>query len=63
MFQKILTVFAVVCDEIEKLSQEAEEKFYPVLSLFGERVEDREDEAGELPLIVSKHVSRMKCIH
>ena len=34
-FNKVLTVFAVLCDEIHELRLAAENEFYPALAVFG----------------------------
>ena len=36
LFDKIVTVFGVLCDEIHELEAIAKNKFYPMLSVFGE---------------------------
>ena len=36
LFDKIITVFGVLCDEIHELESIAKTKFYPMLSVFGE---------------------------
>jgi WASH complex subunit 7 len=49
LFNKVLTVFAVLCDEICELKMTAETNFYPALVMFGVHPDDGEEElkAGE----------------
>nr|CCA26974.1 KIAA1033 putative [Albugo laibachii Nc14] len=64
LFNKVLTVFAVLCDEISELKVTVENTFYPALSMFGQpyhgqsEMEDdkqeRSHKAGEAELSIGR---------
>lgn len=64
LFNKVLTVFAVLCDEISELKVTVEDTFYPALSMFGqphhgqgESEEDKQEgvhKAGESEVFIGR---------
>ncbi|TMW66090.1 hypothetical protein Poli38472_003855 [Pythium oligandrum] len=44
LFNKVMTVFAVLCDEISELKVTVEDNFYPALIMFGQAAHGNEDE-------------------
>lgn len=57
LFNKVLTVFSVLCDEISELKVTVEDNFYPALIMFGQAVHGEEGDvkAGEDEV----HIGRM----
>lgn len=57
LFNKVLTVFSVLCDEISELKVTVEDNFYPALVMFGQACHGEEGEvrAGEDEV----HIGRM----
>uniref|UniRef100_K3X002 WASH complex subunit 4 n=1 Tax=Globisporangium ultimum (strain ATCC 200006 / CBS 805.95 / DAOM BR144) TaxID=431595 RepID=K3X002_GLOUD len=57
LFNKVLTVFSVLCDEISELKVTVEDNFYPALIMFGQACHGEEGEvkAGEDEV----HIGRM----
>ncbi|KAE8882575.1 WASH complex subunit 4 [Phytophthora fragariae] len=57
LFNKVLTVFSVLCDEISELKVTVEDNFYPALIMFGQARHGQEDDvkAGEDEV----HIGRM----
>jgi len=47
LFNKITTIFAVLCDEVDRLERIAEDDFYSQLSMFGVTPEEEEDSDEE----------------
>ncbi|CAI5744342.1 unnamed protein product [Peronospora destructor] len=57
LFNKVLTVFSVLCDEISELKVTVEDNFYPALIMFGQA---RHGEEGEVkPGEDEVHIGRM----
>lgn len=54
VFDKLMTAFSVVLDEMASLTETAELKYYPVLSMFGEDVKEDGEEEGDSALQVSR---------
>lgn len=57
LFNKVLTVFSVLCDEISELKVTVEDNFYPALIMFGQAMhgEEADVQAGEDEV----HIGRM----
>lgn len=59
VIRKLITVFAVLCEESVRLVQFAEEEFFGPLSVYGERVEDGISTAKDAPKVEEPSPAQM----